>query len=152
MISLDTNILARFLLKDDAVQFKLARELLARPETYTVPPTVMLELVWVLESYNCTRQEVLRSLRMLLGLPNFKPKSFEALCHAIKWYEAGMDFGDALHLAMSTGDDAFVSFDKAFGKIANDQHASPVVRPPPGAENRAGHAGAAPLASQFLRG
>jgi predicted nucleic-acid-binding protein len=38
MISLDTNILARFLLKDDAAQFKLARELLARSETYTAPP------------------------------------------------------------------------------------------------------------------
>lgn len=128
MISLDTNILARFLLKDDVAQFKLARELLARPEAYTVPPTVMLELVWVLESYDCSRQEVLQGLRMLLGLPNFKPKSFEALCHAIKWYEAGMDFGDALHLALSSGDDVFISFDKTFGKMANQQGASPEVR------------------------
>lgn len=128
MISLDTNILARFLLKDDAAQFKLSRELLARPEIYTAPPTVMLELVWVLESYDCTRQEVLQSLRALLGLPNFKPKSFEALCHAIKWYEAGMDFGDALHLAMSAGDEAFVSFDKVFGKIATQHGAAPAVQ------------------------
>jgi predicted nucleic-acid-binding protein len=88
----------------------------------------MLELVWVLESYECTRPEVLQSLRMLLGLPNFKPKSFEALCHAIKWYEAGMDFGDALHLAMSSGEEVFVSFDKAFGKIASHQGTSPEVR------------------------
>ncbi|GAB1233036.1 type II toxin-antitoxin system VapC family toxin [Ferrigenium sp. UT5] len=128
MIALDTNILARFLLKDDAAQFRLARELLARPEIYTVPPTVMLELVWVLESYECTRQEVLQSLRMLLGLPNFKPKSFEALCHAVKWYEAGMDFGDALHLALSDGDDVFVSFDKSFGKIAAQHDTVPAVQ------------------------
>lgn len=128
MISLDTNILARFLLKDDVAQFKQACELLSRPEMYTAPPTVMLELVWVLESYDCTRAEVLQGLRALLGLPNFKPKSFEALCHAIKWYEAGMDFGDALHLALSESDEAFVSFDKTLGKIAAHHDTSPAVR------------------------
>jgi predicted nucleic-acid-binding protein len=128
MISLDTNILARFLLKDDAPQFKLACALLSRAEIFTAPPTVILELVWVLESYDCTRDEVLQGLRALLGLPNFKPKSFEALCHAIKWYEAGMDFGDALHLALSEGDEVFVSFDKAFGKIAAQHDTAPAVQ------------------------
>lgn len=128
MISLGTNILARFLLKDDATQFKQARELLIRPNVYTAPPTVMLELVWVLESYDCTRAEVLQGLRALLGLPNFKPKSFEALCQAIKWYEAGMDFGDALHLALSEGDEIFVSFDKTLGKIAAQHDTAPAVQ------------------------
>lgn len=128
MIALDTNILARFLLKDDAAQFKQACDLLDRPDIYTAPPTVMLELVWVLESYDCTRAEVLQGLRALLGLPNFKPRSFEALCRAIKWYEAGMDFGDALHLALSEGDEAFVSFDKTLGKIAAQHDTSPAVQ------------------------
>jgi predicted nucleic-acid-binding protein len=128
MISLDTNILARFLLKDDATQFKQARDLLNRPDVYTAPPTVMLELVWVLESYDCTRAEVLLGLRALLGLPNFKPKSFEALCQTIKCYEAGMDFGDALHLALSEDDEAFVSFDKALGKIAAQHDTAPTVK------------------------
>ncbi|MBI3902248.1 MAG: type II toxin-antitoxin system VapC family toxin [Nitrosomonadales bacterium] len=121
-------MLARFLLKDDAAQFKQARELLNRPDVYTVPPTVMLELVCVLESYDYTRAEVLQGLRALLGLPNFKPKSFEVLCHAIKWYESGMDFGDALHLALSEGDEAFISFDKAFGKIAAQYDIAPEVK------------------------
>ena len=127
MIALDTNILARLLLKDDAAQFKQARELLSRPEVYTAPPTVILELVWVLESSDCTRDEILKSLRTLLGLPNFKPKSFEALCQAIKWYEAGMDFGDAMHLALSEGDEVFVSFDKPLAKIATQYDIAPVV-------------------------
>jgi predicted nucleic-acid-binding protein len=128
MIALDTNILARLLLKDDAVQFRQARELLGRPDVYTAPPTVIIELVWVLESSDCTRDEVLKSLRALLGLPNFKPKSFEALCQAIKWYESGMDFGDALHLALSAGDEVFVSFDQAFGKIAKQHDTAPAVQ------------------------
>ena len=128
MIALDTNILARFLLNDDPIQFKQAHELLSRPDDYTAPPTVMLELVWVLESYDCMRAEVVQALRMLLGLPNFKPKSFEALCYAVNWYEQGMDFGDALHLALSARDHSFVTFDKALGKIATQNGIAPIVR------------------------
>ncbi len=128
MIALDTNILARFLLKDDVAQFKLAKELLARNVPYTAPPTVMLELVWVLESYACTREEILLALHTLLGLPNFKPKSFEALCHAINWYGEGMDFGDALHLALSAEDGAFVTFDKRLGKLASQHDVAPAVQ------------------------
>ena len=128
MIALDTNILARFLLKDDPVQFKQARDLLAQPQDYTVPSTVLLEFVWVLESYDCTRDEIVQALRMLLGLPNFKPKSFEAVCYAVNWYAQGMDFDDALHLALSAGDDAFITFDKALGKSATQNGLAPQVQ------------------------
>lgn len=128
MIALDTNILVRLLLKDDPIQFKLARDLLARPNDYTAPPTVLLELVWVLESNDCTRAEIVQALHMLLGLPNFKPKSFEAICYAVKGYEAGMDFGDALHLALSAGDEAFVTFDKALGKTVTRNGIAPQVQ------------------------
>ncbi len=128
MIALDTNILARFLLKDDLAQFKLATELLSRDTICTAPPTVMLELVWVLESYDCMREEIVLALHTLLGLPNFKPKSFEALCHATRGYEAGMDFGDALHLALSVEDDSFVTFDRALGKLATGRDVAPPVQ------------------------
>jgi predicted nucleic-acid-binding protein len=128
VIALDTNILARFLLNDDPAQFKQARDLLARPNDFTAPPTVLLELVWVLESYDCTRAEIIQALRVLLGLPNFKPKSFEAICYAVNWYETGMDFGDALHLALSAGDDAFATFDKALGKVATQSGVMPQIR------------------------
>ena len=128
MIALDTNILARFLLKDDAVQFMQVCELLGRSEVYTVPPTVMLELVWVLESCDYNRAEVTQGLRALLGLPNFKPKSFEALFYAINWYESGMYFGDALHLALSEDEQTFVTFDKALGKMATKHGIAPKIQ------------------------
>ena len=128
MISLDTNILARFLLNDDPAQFKQARDLLKRPDIYTAPPTVLLELVWVLESYDSTRDEIVQALKMLMGLPNFKPKSFEAICYAVNWYAAGMDFGDAIHLALSAGDDVFAPFDKTLGKVAEQNGIAPQVR------------------------
>ncbi len=128
MIALDTNILARYLLNDDPAQTQAASALLAQDKDYTAPPTVMLELVWVLKANGCNREEILKGLRLLLGLPNFKPKAFEALCYAVRWFEEGMDFGDALHLAMSADDDGFCTFDKSLGKLAANIGAMPAVR------------------------
>lgn len=118
MIALDTNVLARFLLKDDAVQHRAAAALLAGAQEFTAPPTVLLELVWVLEACDCTRSEILKGLRALLGLPNFKPAETDALAYALHWYEGGMDFADALHLALSAKADGFATFDRDLLKRA----------------------------------
>ena len=128
MIGLDTNILARYLLNDDAAQSKAATALLAQDREYSAAPTVILELVWVLKANGCNREEITRGLRLLLGLPNFRPKAFEAICHAIRWHEEGMDFGDALHLAMSADDDGFCTFDQSFCKAARRLGTSPEVK------------------------
>ncbi|MBI5751876.1 MAG: type II toxin-antitoxin system VapC family toxin [Hydrogenophilales bacterium] len=115
-------------MNDDAKQSKAAITLLSKKQTYTAPPTVILELVWVLRVNGCEREQIIRALKLLLGLPNFKPKQFEAICYAMRWYEEGMDFGDALHLALSAGDQAFCTFDKALSKIASESGALPAVR------------------------
>lgn len=128
MIALDTNILARYLLGDEPAQAKAAATLLAEEKDFTVPPTVMLELVWVLKVNGCSREDIVRGVRLLLGLPNFKPKNFEALCYTLQWYEEGMDFGDALHLALSAEEDGFYTFDKSLGKMAANIRAIPDVR------------------------
>ncbi len=128
MIALDTNILARYLLGDEPAQAKAAATLLAEEKDFTVPPTVMLELVWVLKVNGGSREDIVRGVRLLLGLPNFKPKNFEALCYTIQWYEEGMDFGDALHLALSAEEDGFYTFDKSLGKMAANIRAIPDVR------------------------
>lgn len=127
MIALDTNILARFLLKDDEKQYRTAVSLLQKTQEYTAPPSVLLELVWVLEVNDCTRDEIVKGLRALFGLPNFKPMAFEAMAYALRWYEAGMDFGDAVHLALSAETDGFATFDKALGKQARKSGAFPPV-------------------------
>lgn len=64
MIGLDTNILARYLLRDDEAQYQIAAGLLKEPQTYTAPSSVILELVWVLESEDCDRAAVSRALRL----------------------------------------------------------------------------------------
>ena len=47
MRAVDTNILARFYLRDDATQGRIAASVLAAGDLF-VPKTVILELEWVL--------------------------------------------------------------------------------------------------------
>jgi predicted nucleic acid-binding protein len=128
MIALDTNVLARYLLKDDEAQFERARALIEGPERLTAPVTVLLELAWVLEVSDCSRDEIARAFRLLAGLPNFTLRQLDSLLYALDWYEEGMDFGDALHLAMSAQDEALATFDRDFAKTAKRAGAFPEVR------------------------
>lgn len=130
MIALDTNILARYLLNDSPAQADAAEKLLHGSEPCTAPITVFLELVWVLESCDCARAEIAKSIRMLCGLENFKPHNLDALAYALHWYESGLDFGDAMHLAMSARETGFKTFDMAFVKQAKTQGVYPAVTLP----------------------
>ena len=85
MIALDTNILARLILRDDEAQFKKARDLLADGRIYTAPVTVFLELVWGLKSAGFEREDIAAALRALLGLEEIKPREPAVLADALQW-------------------------------------------------------------------
>ena len=128
MIALDTNLLARLLLRDDEAQHQRVKALLKKPrQTFTAPVTVFLELVWVLESRDCSVKEVVMGLTALLDLPNFKPDRANAIREALRNYDRGMGFADALHLALSEGEQSFRTFDKAFVRLAKKMSLSPDV-------------------------
>jgi predicted nucleic-acid-binding protein len=127
MIALDTNILARLLLEDDKAQHVRAVAMLKNGNTYTAPVTVMLELVWVLTVAGKNRGEIAAALSSLLAMSTFKPKEPEALRHAVRWYASGIDFPDALHLALSTGESSLATFDERFAKRAKREGAAPPV-------------------------
>ena len=116
MIALDTNLLTRLLLQDDAAQYKRVKTLFETRQILTTPVTVMLELVWVLESRDIAPSQIAAGLTALIDLPNFKPERLDALREALRRYKAGMGFADALHLALSEGQQKFMTFDKAFVK------------------------------------
>lgn len=116
MIALDTNLLARLLLRDDPRQYARVRRLLAQEQDFTAPVTVMLELVRVLEVNDCGAADIVRGVKLLLGLSNFKPQQADALHQALQWYAQGMDFADALHLALSDASEYLATFDKAFAR------------------------------------
>jgi predicted nucleic-acid-binding protein len=114
MIAVDTNLLARLLLQDDAAQYKKVKALFKTRQTFTAPITVMLELVWVLESNDCSADEIASGLTALIGLPNFKPERVDAIREALRRYAEGVGFADALHLALVDDAQKFLTFDKAF--------------------------------------
>jgi len=130
VIALDTNLLARLLLRDDVAQHARVKALLQTDQVFTAPVTVLLELVWVLEANGCAPADIERGLGLLLALPNFRPPQAEAVRAALRGYAQGIDFADALHLALSHADDAFVSFDKALARKAQKLGITPRVAPP----------------------
>ena len=127
MIALDTNLLARLLLRDDKKQHARVVQLLASKQDFTAPVTAMLELVWVLEVNGCSTDDIVRGLNLLLGLPNFKPQQADALRQALLGYAQGLDFADALHLALSHGSQELATFDKAFARKAGKLGLMPPV-------------------------
>ena len=124
--SLDTNILARLMVRDDPAQTALVVELLGRhaqrSESLWVPITVMLELEWVLRSrYKFEKAEVIKTFSALLTTIELVFESEDALERAIASYEeGGADFGEYLHLALARHGQAipFWTFDAKAAKAA----------------------------------
>ena len=80
MKAIDTNILVRFLVKDDEKQAQVVYNLFKRTEyvkgTLFVPLAVVLETIWVLESvYNISRNEIIETFKDLLSMPLLKFES-----------------------------------------------------------------------------
>ncbi|MDP3294699.1 MAG: type II toxin-antitoxin system VapC family toxin [Nevskia sp.] len=69
LVSLDTNVIVRFLVNDDPVQASRASALIATHPIF-ITDTVLLETEWVLRgAYGKTQVEILGCFRALLGLP-----------------------------------------------------------------------------------
>jgi predicted nucleic-acid-binding protein len=127
MIVLDTNLLLRYLLNDDVAQAKRAARVLETSPQVTLTPTNVLELVWVLECSDCSRAEIVVALRHVLGLPTMRLPNESALYRAVQWFEQGLDFADALHLALSPATATVMTFDKDFVSKAKRAEAFPPV-------------------------
>lgn len=112
MIALDTNVVVRLLVADDAAQARRARRLLEAGEVLVVP-TVLLETEWVLRgAYGMKRSDIAAVLRGLLGLPSVVVSCADEVACALDWFERGVDFADALHLALAAEAAAFATFDE----------------------------------------
>ncbi|NJN21764.1 MAG: type II toxin-antitoxin system VapC family toxin [Leptolyngbya sp. RL_3_1] len=83
----------------------------------SIPTTVILEVVWVLRAvYHFEPPAICAALRKVLGLPNVQVKEEQQLVLALQWFESGLDFADALHLAQSQACEALQTFDQRFVK------------------------------------
>ncbi len=120
MIAVDTNVLLRLLVGDDASQAAKARRLFDRADaeqkSIWVSDTVLVELVWTLaRAYSRDRTDIVKALRSLSSHATVVLESAAAVRDAIDAFERGRaDFADCL-LAMkaqSAGCDEVATFDR----------------------------------------
>ncbi|ACF43542.1 PIN domain-containing protein [Pelodictyon phaeoclathratiforme] len=124
MNALDTNILVRFLVRDDAGQADRVYRLFKTAETektaFLVSIPVLLELIWVLDSaYEIQRQEILDALGELLLLPILVFDAQSAVSSFIAdARKNNLDLSDLLIAfdAVSSGCEQVLTFDKKAAK------------------------------------
>ena len=131
MRAVDTNILARYYLHDDAVQGRIAADLLSAGDVY-VPKMVILELEWVLR-YVADQPEdkVIECLAHLIALPGITVEDRDEVEAALSHCRKGIDFADALHLAASKSCSELLTFDdRGYARRAKKLRLKPPVRVP----------------------
>ena len=118
MIAIDTNVLVRLFVEDEPSQTVIAKKLFSENEIF-VPVTVLLETEWVLrDAFGKSRLEIATAFDLLGNLPNVTLAEASAVERAMAWSRSGLDFGDALHLALSSEVEGLATFDQPFARKA----------------------------------
>ncbi len=111
MRAVDTNVLARYYLRDDAAQARVAGRILEAGDVF-VPKTVLLELEWVLRGVaGRPAAKVIACLSHLIALPGVTVEDHDQVETALRHSKRGMDFADALHHAASHACSEMLTFD-----------------------------------------
>lgn len=102
MIGLDTNVLIRYIVRDDVGQAGASTRLVESECTSENPglinPIVLCELVWVLtRGYGYDRLTAARVIRRLLSVQELRVAGAESAWRALRHFEKGKaDFADYL--------------------------------------------------------
>jgi predicted nucleic-acid-binding protein len=117
VIGLDTNVLARYYIHDEAdaeakKQREAARRLMESGKPLMVCKTVLLELEWVMRGYyKFTVAQINSVMNHLLALPQVTIEDRESVVQALSHCQAGLELADALHHASYRACDSMASFD-----------------------------------------
>lgn len=125
MLGVDTNILVRFLVRDDEAQFEKARKLIKREvaagRRVFVSHLVLLETEWVLRSrYSLPKSLIIETISGLLDTTDVRFEDESAIEEALfAWKDAAADFADCLIGAKNRrlGCRATVTFDVKAAKL-----------------------------------
>lgn len=129
MLAVDTNVVVRYIVADDAAQAAKARAAIDGGAVF-IPVSVLLETEWVLRSlYKLSMAEIAAAIRTLAGQPTVSLDQPLLVRVALEWAEAGVDLADALHIAASRHCQAFLSFDADLAKSAKRAGLLEVRRP-----------------------
>lgn len=129
MVAIDTNVLVRLLVSDNPIQSKASRSLFASEDIF-IPDTVLLETEWVLRAaFGLSPADICIAFRRICGLRNVTVNDRPLVAQVIDWHDAGFDFADAYHLALSKEQDTLKTFDAGFIKNAKRLTDRRVERP-----------------------
>ena len=125
MIGLDTNVLVRYLVKDDPAQARIAAQVIARECTRDDPGfinrIVLCEIVWVLETaYGYSKETIAGVLEKVFRTSQFHVEDIQTAWTAFRLYQSGKaDFADCLLGAVNSrhGCERTVTFDQQAGKL-----------------------------------
>ena len=102
MLGIDTNVLVRFLVRDDAAQFERARKLIKREvaagHRVFISQLVLLETEWVLRSrYGLPKIEIAAAISGLLDATDVQFEGEAAIEQALYvWKDSAAGFADCL--------------------------------------------------------
>lgn len=125
MIGLDTNVLVRYIMQDDAKQAAKATKLiegLTANEPGFIALVSVVELVWVLSScFELNREQIVQALDVVLRSKQLVVDHAEHVARALRAYGTGnADFADCLieRTAVAAGCARTMTFDIAASKTA----------------------------------
>jgi predicted nucleic-acid-binding protein len=113
-IAVDTNVLVRAAVSDDAEQTDAATRLMGRAEVVAIAVPCLCEFVWVLRSvYRFRRSDIAKTIRTLLAAENVETNR-PAVDAGLAVLDAGGDFADGViaYEGRWLGAETFVSFDR----------------------------------------
>jgi predicted nucleic-acid-binding protein len=95
---LDTNVLLRYLLRDEPAQAARAAREVERDEQFLIGSVVLCELVWVLESgYGFGRAEIGATIEKILATAQFEVEDKDLALAALTDFKGSTaDFSDCL--------------------------------------------------------
>ena len=102
MLGVDTNVLVRFLVRDDEAQFEKARKLIKREvasgRRVFVSQLVLLETEWVLRSrFSLPKSQIIEAISGLLDATDVRFQDESAIEEALFiWKDNTADFADCL--------------------------------------------------------
>jgi len=125
MLGVDTNVLVRFLVRDDEAQFEKAHKLIKREvaagRRVFVSQLVLLETEWVLRSrYDLPKRSIIETISGLLDATDAQFEDEPAVEEALFiWKDTNTDFADCLIGARNRrlGCRATASFDAKAAKL-----------------------------------
>ncbi|HEY6768846.1 MAG TPA: type II toxin-antitoxin system VapC family toxin [Candidatus Sulfotelmatobacter sp.] len=111
---MDTNILVRAAVRDDAEQTDSATKLMRSAEMVAIAVPCLCEFVWVLRSvYRFRPQDMAKAIRILLTAENVETNR-QAVDAGLAMLDEGGDFADGViaYEGRWLGAETFVSFDR----------------------------------------